>query len=234
MKAGNPNGGINIAGIDVLLLMYVHVDDLVLVSNSPTGLQESLDLLYDYCTKWKLTVNMSKSKILICKNCGPRMNDEVWFYGDQILDECTAFSYLGVTFTACGITNYSIDVLTGQAKKALATLYANMQSIGTFTPSLSLKCFHTCISPILNYNSGVWGYMEARSMQTLFNRFCKNILGVKLSTSNYAVASELGQYPLIIGRTLTVIKYWMKIILGDHGRLRFYAYRCLRNILENN
>ena len=58
------------------------------------------------------------------------MNDEVWFYGDQILDECTAFSYLGVTFTACGITNYSIDVLTGQAKKALATLYANMQSIG--------------------------------------------------------------------------------------------------------
>jgi hypothetical protein len=47
---------------DVLLLHLLWADDLILVSNSPSGLQNSLEKLYDYCSKWQLIVNILKTK----------------------------------------------------------------------------------------------------------------------------------------------------------------------------
>ena len=226
----NPEGGVQVGNTRVFLLMFA--DDIVMVSNSPVGLQNSLDLFYDYCHKWKLVVNMQKSKVLICKRLGHNLVSEVWFYGDQLLDICDEYTYLGITFTTGGITNRSINILTSQAKKVLASMYNHVQRLGTFPPTVALRCFHTCISPILNYSAGVWGYMAAQCMQTLLNRFCKNTLGVKLSSSNYAMAAELGQYPIYIQRKMSLIKYWFKIITGSHERYRYKMYVYLKSEID--
>ena len=66
----------------------MYADDLILVSNTALGLQNKLDILYDYCNKWKLNGNLSKSNVMICNQSGRRAGDEIWFYGDQILNVC--------------------------------------------------------------------------------------------------------------------------------------------------
>ena len=40
-------------------------DDLVLISLSASGLHNALNHLHDYCSKWKLNVNITKSKVII-------------------------------------------------------------------------------------------------------------------------------------------------------------------------
>jgi hypothetical protein len=40
-------------------------DDLVILSESQAGLQNSLNKLEKYCYKWQLTVNTNKTKIMI-------------------------------------------------------------------------------------------------------------------------------------------------------------------------
>ena len=64
--------------------------------------------------------------------------------------------------------------------------------------------------------------------QITLNRYCKNILGVKSSTSNAAVAGELCQFPLIIHRKINMLKYWLKILNGPRDRLRYITYSYLR------
>jgi hypothetical protein len=76
--------------------------------------------------------------------------------------------------------------------------------------------------------------MPASQMQTLLNRYCKNILGVKLATSNLAVASELGQFSLNVYRKVAMVKYWWNIVSGSHARLRYVAYAFLRIIVNEN
>ena len=44
-------------------LMYA--DDLVILSESSNGLQCALDKLHDYCSKWKLLVNINKTNVMI-------------------------------------------------------------------------------------------------------------------------------------------------------------------------
>ena len=49
-------------------LMYA--DDVILLSETPAGLPNSLSHLQKYCTKWGLEVNIKKTKSLIFNNTG--------------------------------------------------------------------------------------------------------------------------------------------------------------------
>ena len=175
---------------------------VVAVSETIEGLQNTLDLIYDYCTKWKLTVNLEKSNVLVCKPFGAASMDEV-------LEHCQMYKYLGITFTRYGISDMSINcnVLNDQAKKSLVSLWSGMNAIGTFPPAAALRIFHISIVPILHYTREVWGYMTGYKTQITLNRYCKNILGMKSNTSNAAVAGELGQLPLIIHRKINILNY---------------------------
>ena len=54
--------GIDIGMLKLYLLLYA--DDIVIFSNTSEGLQKGLDILSDYCQKWKLTVNIDKTKVM--------------------------------------------------------------------------------------------------------------------------------------------------------------------------
>jgi hypothetical protein len=48
----------------------MYAEDIILLSKSAKGLQKKLDILNTYCKDWCLTVNTSKTKILIFNNVG--------------------------------------------------------------------------------------------------------------------------------------------------------------------
>ena len=52
------NNGVN--GIDigmVKLILLIYADDIILFGKTPEELQKSLNILEEYCDKWKLTVS---------------------------------------------------------------------------------------------------------------------------------------------------------------------------------
>ena len=56
----NIQSGITLGQLQLYLLLFA--DDAVLVSETPEGLQRSLDNLHDYCNKWNLKVNIDFDK----------------------------------------------------------------------------------------------------------------------------------------------------------------------------
>ncbi len=69
--------GINIGMVKLFLLLYA--DDIIMFADSAEGLQNSLNILSDYCQKWKLTVNKEKTKIMVFRK-GGRLPNEMKFY----------------------------------------------------------------------------------------------------------------------------------------------------------
>ena len=61
-------GGFDIGMLKLYLLFYA--DDIVIFSNTSEGLQNGLGILSDYCIKWKLTVNIDKTKIMVFRKGG--------------------------------------------------------------------------------------------------------------------------------------------------------------------
>lgn len=55
--------GVKLGHQSLNCLMYA--DDLLVISNSPEGLQQSLNVIYKHAQEWKLKVNTKKSNIII-------------------------------------------------------------------------------------------------------------------------------------------------------------------------
>jgi hypothetical protein len=52
----------------------LYADDLVILSESPTGLQNCLNALDNYCEKWRLNINIKKTKPMILS----KTDSNVW------------------------------------------------------------------------------------------------------------------------------------------------------------
>ena len=55
--------GIVIDLIQLFVLLYV--DNIIFMANTASDLQKALDILENDCIRWKLTVNVIKTKIVI-------------------------------------------------------------------------------------------------------------------------------------------------------------------------
>ena len=78
-----------------------YVDDLVLVSETSSGLKNCLDRLQEYCNKSRLTVNINKKKKKTNYGSGKVKNQTSFIYKNSALDMCKFYSYLG---TICNIS----------------------------------------------------------------------------------------------------------------------------------
>ena len=77
------NDNINLDDSITNLLLFA--DDMVIIGNSPTDLQNKLNNLAEYCKKWGLTVNINKTKAMVFRKRGRLLPDENWtFEGKNI------------------------------------------------------------------------------------------------------------------------------------------------------
>ena len=78
-----------------------------------------------------------------------------------------------------------------------------------------MKMFDSLVSPILLYASEVWGIYEYEHIDKIHILFCKNILGVRTQTPNYAVYGDLGRYSLSVIAKERSIKCWLKVLANN-------------------
>ena len=196
---------------DIILILILFADDMIILGNSPTELQNSLNLLYNYTIKWGLEVNVDKTKAMVFRKRGGLKRDEHWTYNGKALEVVNDFNYLGTVFNYTGNFNLNQEHLIGKAVKAMHVLNTNCRRFD-LTPKILCQLFDAFVTSTLNYACEIWGYTKSKEIERVHLRFCKTLLNVKLSTSNVGIYGELCRYPLYISRYVRIIKYWCKIV----------------------
>ena len=84
------------------LFLLLYADDITIFAEIRQGLQKDLDILKEYCTKWKLTVSIEKSKIMVFRKGGQLARNLKFYYDGLELSIVESFSYLDVVFTPGG------------------------------------------------------------------------------------------------------------------------------------
>ena len=112
-------------GIDIGMLklfLLLHADDKILFANDKENLQLSLNILENYCKRWKLKVNTRKTKVMVFRK-GGRLRDNISFYtvyyDEAELEIVNKFVYLRVTFTTGGSFHETQNCLAGKGLKAI-------------------------------------------------------------------------------------------------------------------
>jgi len=84
------------------MFLILYADDIVVFAKNSSDLQHNLNILHDYCTKWKLTVNTLKTKVMVFRKAGRLPNDIRFMYDGKQIDIVDKFIYLGILFTTGG------------------------------------------------------------------------------------------------------------------------------------
>ena len=198
----------------IYALMFA--DDLIILSTSKKGLQDSLNVLEPYCVKWDLEVNLKKTKCVVFTR-GNRKEKDNFIFNNKNIEFVKEFKYLGVTINKRGNFAPTLDDLSKKATNAIYSLNSKM-NIKFLSTKTKFKLFDMLISPILLYGSEIWEpYLnqtfekwDSNAIEKVHLSFMKRILGVNRSTTNVLVRGELGRYSLkerCITRSLNYIKY---------------------------
>ena len=96
---------------------------MILLSETATGLQTCLSKLSEYFVKWKLKVNIDKTKIVIFNKGGCKIKRFKFTYKENIVEIVNSYQYLGLVFNSNGNFNQTVNVLHDQGRKATYTLF---------------------------------------------------------------------------------------------------------------
>ena len=69
---------------------------------SKTGLQNCLNSLESFCSKWLLEVNLKKTKVKIFQKCNKKPRNLQFFYQQHLVDIVQEYTYLGIKITPNG------------------------------------------------------------------------------------------------------------------------------------
>ncbi|XP_063420573.1 uncharacterized protein LOC134705786 [Mytilus trossulus] len=124
--------------LNLFLLMYA--DDMVIFSETVSGLQTLLDTLYDYTSKWSLSVNIAKTKIVVFRKGGKIHDNEKWYYNNQEIEVVDKFSYLGILLNFNGKYNVLQQKLSEQVN-CMCSWPCNWQKRTFYNEAANLDLF---------------------------------------------------------------------------------------------
>ena len=89
-------------------------DDFVGVSDSKESLQKLIDVVYSYCSKWRLRANVFKSAVMVFSKDAV---NGCWKWGKHSLPKVSSYSYLGIDFSSNGAWDMHIKKLLDNGRK---------------------------------------------------------------------------------------------------------------------
>ena len=75
------------------LHVLLYADDTIVLAETTEDLQIALNNVFNYCKKWYLTVNTSKTKVLIFSRGKIRSHPD-FLFGDKVLDVVQDYNYI--------------------------------------------------------------------------------------------------------------------------------------------
>ena len=193
----NRNSGVGIGNIKIDYLLFA--DDLVLLSESPSGLQNLINGVEKFCSQWHMLVNLTKTKVVLLNNTFvPIQNRGIRFKFNNQKKEKGCYNYLGVIINNGNRFEQYIEY---KRDKALRAIYSSRgltrDVVGNQLPiHVILKIFDTQIQPILDYGFEIWyNGKSGTRLESVHTTYTKRALGVKPQTSNLDIYGETGRFP---------------------------------------
>ena len=194
--------------------------------------KKQINLIEKFCKSVGMSLNLSKTKIIVFRNGGILKETEKWLYNGQKIEVVSFYKYLGVYFTPKLIWTGTKDLLSRQAKKAAHSIFRYQKSFGRFTPNDAFKLFDTMVKPIACYGAEIWGYTYSEEIEKIQLIFCKQYIGLNSNTMDSFVLGESGRYCMAVSYMTQCIKYWTKLLQMHINRYPYQCYKMLRSLDE--
>ena len=204
-------------------------DDLLLVSQTATGLQNAINKMYNFYTELGLHINIKKTKVVIFNKRGITFEKKFNFYLNNVKLEITdQYQYLGIKLRPSGSLKLSTEELHDKASRAWFGISNTIFKNKRMDVDQDFGIFDSLITPIATYASDFWlpfvikkgGFDSIHNLidswgdlkaEVLNQKCARMFLSVHSKASRLAVLGELGRYPIFIGAISQCLNYKLSL-----------------------
>lgn len=215
--------GIDINGRKLSTLFYA--DDIVLFTDNPHELQSLLDVVHDWCKRWKLAVNFKKSNVIHFRNKRTSRTEIQFKLGNNDVSYTASYKYLGIYMNEFLDYNYTAEQFASSAERALGSIINKYKRYPDMGYSTYTKLYENCVAPILDYSSGIWGYKTFSKIESLQNRAQRIFLGVHRFAPALGVEGDMGWLLRTNQRRLKMLQFWNRLVKMRDTRLTKKVFR---------
>ena len=141
---------------NLILNILAYADDIVLFSDNPEQLQEMLNIVSEWCKKWRLKINTDKTKIIQFRKSRKQRNNSCEFLlQGTVLSEVQNYKYLGVIFDEHLKYDVACNMLASAARRALGKIIYKSKAISGIGFNTFTTLYNSMVSPILEYGSEI-------------------------------------------------------------------------------
>ncbi|XP_075150926.1 uncharacterized protein LOC142225034 [Haematobia irritans] len=210
--------GLFIDNINIRLLMYA--DDIVILAEDPSTLQQMINNLQTYCLKWGMEVNQAKSEIMVFRKGGRLANNEKWSFMGESIRVVNEYKYLGLILTPKMTFKKHLDKKNVAAKLSINSTWSNFIVKSSVPLKAKWKLFLSVCRSIHSYGAEIWGNSYFEEVEKLYRYFIKRILKLPENTPNYIISLETGYEPGYIYTYNRHLSYLGKLLFDlDDRRL---------------
>ena len=199
------------------------------MSDNANDFQNSLNHFGNYCNRWHLEVNTSKTKVVVF---GIRAINNLSF---KLCTQPLAITdhYLDIAFSNNGSFLRARKHIAEQANKALHYLFMKVNN-SDLPLDLVIKLFDHTVLPILTYGSEVFGFENIEILEKVHSNFLRKITGSRKSTPLSFLYGELGRYPIEIVIMSCMVSFWNRFLTGKSEKISLKIHKYMLASPQHN
>lgn len=181
--------------------------------NDHLSLQNDLNIIYNWCNTWQMSLNLSKCKVMSFSRKHDN-SDFLYSINHSAVSQAASYKYLGVHLTPNLSWSTHISAICAKASKSLGYLRRNLRC----APALVRKhAYLTFIRSQLEFASAIWSphqnylIVQLESIQNRAARFITRKYDRHLSVTQ--IKQELSLQPLDTRRTIALLCLFHKYIV---------------------
>ncbi|UYV67316.1 hypothetical protein LAZ67_5000210, partial [Cordylochernes scorpioides] len=213
---------------DIHLLLYA--DDIAIIGESRINLQKKIKILKEYLDENLMTLNESKSKIMVFRNGGKPSNKDRWFWNDKPIAITSRYTYLGFPLTPTITTTHPANYFKGKALTAINATHPILIKSKAKSINLSIKLFDTIVRAVLMYAAPVWATEHKDLLDNIQDIFIRRFLNLPRYTPGYLIRLETGRISLSVTALKLTLKYWLRVLNMSSDRLPRICFNRTREL----
>ena len=201
------------------IALFLYADDLAIMAESEEDLQVMLSILDRWCKKWRMRVNVSKTKIVHFRTTKQPRTTFQFNLNNETVECVDKYKYLSIILDEHLNFNVTASVLASSANRALGSIYTRFNKLKGLGLNTFTTLFNSGVAPILDYCAEIWGSQKHEQIDTVQNRAIRFFLGVHKFAPNLAINGDMSWVSSGNRRNIEMFRYWNRIIKMDPNRI---------------
>ena len=178
-----------------------------------------LQTVYTWCSKWRLKVNATKTKIMHFRSKTRPLTNEIFYYGAGALEIVKSYKYLGVIFDEHMTFEECAQTLSKAAGRKLGHMFVMNRKLEGMGYKTFTRLYESRIDPVAFYASSVWGVKNFKFQDNIQNKAIRLFLGVSRYTSNVAIKGDMGWPSTSQKVAVTIFRLWNRFVNMPNHRI---------------